>query len=193
MDITRTQVTNSQACLDAISSDWYQSSRVACAVLSIGVSVPRAEVVCTAQVAGFDRRHTLLSKHRTLDAGGQPSWSAGTLKFAVGPSSWAGGNIRLAMTPSHGNEPGAPGCSPSAPPLDRPQAKDIALLPRYRKFNACLKSVVVLTFVLDSYQPHCAPQADHNGVCFSFTPRIRTPGRAPSFRHRLEASQSPLR
>ena len=47
---------------------------------------------------------------------------------------------------------------------DRPLPKYTALPPRYSKFNGFSKSAVVLTFVLESYQPHCAPQADQNAL-----------------------------
>jgi len=49
-------------------------------------------------------------------------------------------------------------------PEDRPLAKATALPPRYSKFNGFEKSAVVLTFVLESYQPYCAPQADQKAL-----------------------------
>ena len=47
---------------------------------------------------------------------------------------------------------------------DRPLVKETALPPRYSRFNGFEKSAVVLTFVLESYQPYCTPQADQNAL-----------------------------
>ena len=54
--------------------------------------------------------------------------------------------------------------------LDRPLAKDApSLAPlQHQKVQRILKLVVVLVFVLESYQPHCAPQADQNALWRSF-------------------------
>ena len=47
---------------------------------------------------------------------------------------------------------------------DRPLAKNTALPPRYSTFNVFWKSAVILTFVLESYQPYGVPQADQDAL-----------------------------
>lgn len=68
--------------------------------------------------------------------------------------------------------------------IERPLAKDTALPPESEQsyvpatvnpVNGLFKSSVVLTFVLESYQPHCAPQADEVALWRSLLQALETP------------------